>query len=139
MRVFNFLSKSYSGPVYYDSEGNPLSMVTLIIVGSPPTNTEHSFQISNMPETLIGPAKLRFNPILDVSGDPSVFYLSYEITALSGFQSPFGMAVIPNNSAGDYAVILEATNDLITWSPANSGTYSSESTNRFFRVRITKN
>lgn len=139
MKVFNFLSQNSLGVIYYDTAGRALSMVTLVIADASPSNTEHSFQIMNMPDTIVGPAKLRISPRQDAQGDDAVFYLSYEITAISGYQSPFGMAVIPNNSTGNYSVILEATNDLITWSPAYSGAYHSESENRFFRVRISKN
>ena len=48
------------------------------------------------------------------------------------------VAVIPEDENGQYEVILESSTDMITWTPANAGTYGGTTTKRFFRTRIVK-
>lgn len=48
------------------------------------------------------------------------------------------VAVIPEDENGQYEVMLESSTDLITWTPANAGTYGGTTTKRFFRTRIVK-
>jgi hypothetical protein len=46
--------------------------------------------------------------------------------------------VIPADSGGPVNIILESSEDLINWIPADPGTYGTSTTNRFFRVRATR-
>jgi hypothetical protein len=52
--------------------------------------------------------------------------------------TPQNAAVIPADAGGNYNVILESSTDLITWTAATPGTYSSTTQKRFFRTRIVK-
>jgi hypothetical protein len=52
--------------------------------------------------------------------------------------TPLNAAVIPSDATGNFSVILESSTDMVTWTPANPGTYSSTIAKRFFRVRIVK-
>jgi hypothetical protein len=52
--------------------------------------------------------------------------------------SPHNAAVIPADAAGNFSVLLESSTDMVTWTPATAGNYSSTTQKRFFRVRILK-
>ena len=43
--------------------------------------------------------------------------------------------VVPSNATGDVDVLLEQSNDMITWTQCLPGTYNSSTVKRFFRVR----
>jgi hypothetical protein len=43
--------------------------------------------------------------------------------------------VVPANAAGDVDVLLEQSNDMITWTQCLPGTYNASTQKRFFRVR----
>ena len=64
----------------------------------------------------------------------------YEITttttANSSIQSISNTAVVvPSNAVGDVDVLLEQSNDMITWTQCLPGTYNASTQKRFFRVR----
>lgn len=46
--------------------------------------------------------------------------------------------VLPENSEGNYDVIIEGSNDLTTWTPFVSQTVNSTSSPAFFRAKIIK-
>ncbi len=48
---------------------------------------------------------------------------------------PTSSVVIPTDASGPVEIILESSADLVTWTQAVPGTYSSSTENRFFRVR----
>ncbi len=52
--------------------------------------------------------------------------------------TPANVAVIPEDATGQFEVILESSVDMITWSPANPGTYGGNTASRFFRTRIVR-
>jgi hypothetical protein len=52
--------------------------------------------------------------------------------------TPSNAAVIPEDANGQYQVLLESSTDMVTWTPANPGTYSGNVQKRFFRTRIVK-
>jgi hypothetical protein len=60
--------------------------------------------------------------------------LADEINAVA----PSSVFVIPENSTGDYDVLLETSSDMGTWSPFLSQTVSAADAKRFFRARIVK-
>jgi hypothetical protein len=45
---------------------------------------------------------------------------------------------IPENSTGNYDVVVESSGDMTTWSPFVSQTVQSDTAKNFFRVRIVK-
>jgi len=64
----------------------------------------------------------------------------YEITSTttssSSIQSISNTAiVVPSNAVGDVDVLLEQSNDMITWTQCLPGTYNASTQKRFFRVR----
>lgn len=67
------------------------------------------------------------------------YALSENSSESAGILSPSNAVVIPTDTAGSVNVILESSTDLITWTPANSGTYGSSTERRFFRVRVEVN
>jgi len=48
---------------------------------------------------------------------------------------PTNTVVIPADASGPVEIILESSEDLITWTPASSGSYGASTSKRFFRVR----
>lgn len=86
-----------------------------------------------------GPSKLRIKSQKDVYNNMVSVMVSYELETYSSGFTPLGAAVIPSNSTGDFAVVMESSTDLQTWAPALSGTYSSAASPRFFRVKIVGN
>jgi hypothetical protein len=50
--------------------------------------------------------------------------------------TPANAVVIPSDANGNFQVILESSTDLVTWTAATPGTYSSTTEKRFFRSRI---
>jgi hypothetical protein len=51
---------------------------------------------------------------------------------------PTSVLVIPENSTGNYDVVVESSGDMTTWSPFVSQTVQSDAAKNFFRVRIVK-
>jgi hypothetical protein len=48
---------------------------------------------------------------------------------------PNSAVVIPSDAAGPVEIILESSEDLVTWTAANPGIYGASTAKRFFRVR----
>ena len=48
---------------------------------------------------------------------------------------PSAAIVVPSNAVGDVDVLLEQSNDMITWTQCLPGTYNASTQKRFFRVR----
>lgn len=51
---------------------------------------------------------------------------------------PTSLLVIPENSTGNYSVVVETSDDTTTWTPFHSQTVSATDAKRFFRTRIVK-
>ena len=51
---------------------------------------------------------------------------------------PTSVLVLPENSTGNYDVVVESSGDMTTWSPFVSQTVQSDAAKNFFRVRIVK-
>jgi len=51
---------------------------------------------------------------------------------------PTSVLVIPENSTGNYDVVVESSGDMTTWSPFVSQAVQSDAAKNFFRVRIVK-
>lgn len=76
---------------------------------------------------------------LKVSGDNSKWATvkitpKEEATAVG----PTSVLVIPENSTGNYDVVVESSGDMTTWTPFVSQTVQSNTPSNFFRVRIVK-
>jgi hypothetical protein len=44
--------------------------------------------------------------------------------------------VLPENSTGNYDVVVEASDDLVSWLPFFSQTVNSQTAKKFFRTRV---
>lgn len=51
---------------------------------------------------------------------------------------PKTVLVIPENSTGDYDVVIESSGDMTTWTPMHSQTVNGSGPQHFFRTRIVK-
>jgi hypothetical protein len=81
----------------------------------------------------VGPVTLTASLGGNVSGFISI---PYRITnSISASVIPSNAVVIPTNATGNVQIILESSTDLVNWISATSGTYSSSTQSRFFRVR----
>jgi hypothetical protein len=101
-----------------------------------------------------GPCKVRITPAFNLPSGylPNGYYgpnrieqyegiCEYEITSTtttssSSIHSISNTAVVvPSNAVGDVDVLLEQSNDMITWTQCLPGTYNASTQKRFFRVR----
>ena len=64
--------------------------------------------------------------------------VTFKITTANEINSigPNTFLVLPENSDGNYDVIIESSDDLTTWAPFVSQTVSSQSSPAFFRAKI---
>ena len=84
-----------------------------------------------------GPAQIF---IQDEGGRNSRAIVGLKITEFSETDLiPTNSVVIPTDATGPVEIILESSEDLITWTAANPGAYGSSTTKRFFRVRSVQN
>jgi hypothetical protein len=91
--------------------------------------------------TYAGPAKIKAAVInADAGSAGKVGLLTVRVTRANAIPTvtPLNAAVIPSDATGNFSVILESSTDMVTWTPANPGSYSSTIQKRFFRVRIVK-
>jgi hypothetical protein len=67
-------------------------------------------------------------------------FVTFKITPAEQINAvgPSNVLVIPENSIGDFDLIVESSGDMLTWSPFYSATVTSPSATNFFRVRIIK-
>ena len=73
----------------------------------------------------------------------STALFSFEVNPNSSLQEssttnttvPTSAVVVPSNARGDVDVLLEQSNDMITWTQCLPGTYNSSTVKRFFRLR----
>jgi hypothetical protein len=81
-----------------------------------------------------------------IDGNPSfstaTAFWRYETTDYGGTSTGTGSLsvsassiVVPSNAVGDVDVLLEQSNDMITWTQCLPGTYNASTQKRFFRVR----
>jgi hypothetical protein len=94
---------------------------------------------------LIGSGELSIHSSNDINNPiyfPQSTLWRYEINDY-GSDSTFGgsplvstaSVVVPSNAVGDVDVLLEQSNDMITWTQCLPGTYNASTQKRFFRVR----
>ena len=89
---------------------------------------------NNIGLTETGISKIRFSPGNSNSGDG----LTLKITNASELNKvgPTTVLVLPENSQGNYDLIIESSFDLGTWTPFHSQAVQSDTARRLFRVRI---
>ena len=52
--------------------------------------------------------------------------------------APTSLLIIPENSTGNYNIVVETSSDTATWTPFHSQTVSANDAKRFFRTRIVR-
>ena len=66
--------------------------------------------------------------------------ITLKITSASEINAvtPSSVLVLPENSTGDFDVIIESSSDLVSWLPFFSQTVNSQTASRFFRTRVVR-
>ncbi len=85
---------------------------------------------------LTGMEKVRFGS-LSGKGYP---FVTFKITPAAEMNPvvPATVLVLPENSTGDYDVVIEASDDLVSWLPFFSQTVNSQTAKKFFRTRVVR-
>jgi hypothetical protein len=104
---------------------------------------DNNFQVTLTEETIpenlptfLGPTDFK---VIPEGGEGEFTFISLKITPLpTETMTPSNTVVIPDQSGGDFDVILESSIDLVNWTEALPGSYGSQTKKRFFRLRITK-
>ena len=92
---------------------------------------DHGIDLLRRELVIVGPATIRYGGATAQYG----YAIFEEIQTVEDTFVPMNSVVIPENPAGNVAIILESSIDGITWNAANPGIYGSENEARFFRVR----
>jgi hypothetical protein len=87
------------------------------------------------PKKWVGPMKVAIKSATGSSSYVVVAYRLIDNVAEENTPIPSATVVIPTNAGGNVQVILESSTDLVNWTAALPGSYSSSTSNRFFRVR----
>ncbi len=71
---------------------------------------------------------------------PDIGVVTLKITSASEINAvtPSSVLVLPENSTGDFDVIIESSSDLVSWLPFFSQTVNSQTARRFFRTRVVR-
>ena len=66
--------------------------------------------------------------------------ITLKITPVSEINAitPSTVLVLPENSTGNYDVVVEASDDLVSWLPFFSQTVNSQTAKKFFRTRVVR-
>ena len=66
--------------------------------------------------------------------------ITLKITSASEINAvtPSAVLVLPENSTGNFDVVIEASDDLISWLPFFSQTVNSQTAKKFFRTRVVR-
>jgi len=85
---------------------------------------------SNLP-VIAGPAAIFLSDYV-----PGISSLcTVQITRQANLSIPSNAVVIPADTNGPVTIVLESSEDLVSWTPANPGTYGTTTQKRFCRVR----
>jgi len=100
---------------------------------------------NNYPPTVAGPVYLKVLSGSAYSSANSYWKASFTITCQtqahvtiqtnSSILNPNSSVVIPSNVSGDVEVVLEQSQDGVTWTQCLPGTYNASTVKRFFRLR----
>ena len=72
------------------------------------------------------------------SGSPA--FVTLKITPFAEINpvAPATVLVLPENSTGNFDVVIEASDDLVSWLPFFSQTVNSQTAKKFFRTRVVR-
>ena len=83
-------------------------------------------------------AEVKIRYFSEGTEDDTAITLKITPAAEIGTAGPQTVLVIPENSEGDFDVVIESSGDLVTWAPMHSQTVSASGPKTFFRTRIVK-
>ncbi len=115
----------------------PVSYVIVRFTFADGKVVESSLNSSYVGSQLTGLTKaeiVRFNSYDTIGTATFKITPSNEINAVA----PTSLLVIPENSTGNYNIVVETSSDTATWTPFHSQTVSANDAKRFFRTRIVK-
>ena len=75
------------------------------------------------------------NPLCSAEFLMEIKSSQFETNEVVSLVIPSTSVVVPSNAVGDVDVLLEQSNDMITWTQCLPGTYNASTQKRFFRVR----
>jgi hypothetical protein len=148
-----YAEKTVSGTLYRTAAPTKVKFGYFIINGSPvnpsigalvidgPASIQ-VFQVSpRLSETLNDVSYTRILAEPMNSSGASFPYVAIKIEPTPNLSGPSllpsNSIVIPDNTIGTVAVVLESSTDLVNWSAALPGDYSNTVSKRFFRIRAT--
>jgi hypothetical protein len=113
--------------------GNQIGQSVTLDFGNGAATTTTTGAFPEAESRYVGPLTIT----IAVNGQASAFHaVPFRITNSTAVSTtPSNAVVIPTNTAGNVQIILESSTDLVNWTAANPGSYSSSGSNRFFRVR----
>jgi hypothetical protein len=152
MKVIDF----YHGGGFRYFPGSPETYTGILIRYGSSTNVHAAYSWGSISALISPVGKTFYGPcVVDIYlddrrslnqqnyGVPDGAYVHYVLdlqpygsdsTSSSGL-IPSSSIVVPSNAVGDVDVLLEQSNDMITWTQCLPGTYNASTQKRFFRVR----
>ena len=82
----------------------------------------------------------KYTGLTTIRSKASTDVITLKITSASEINAvtPSSVLVLPENSTGDFDVIIESSSDLVSWLPFFSQTVNSQTARRFFRTRVVR-
>jgi hypothetical protein len=82
----------------------------------------------------------QYSGMRQVETDSNEDFVTLKVTKANEINAvaPTSLLVIPENSTGNYNIVVETSSDTSTWTPFHSQTVSAADAKRFFRTRIVK-
>lgn len=101
------------------------------------TITQANYNSLPAQQKIVGPCSVTLGYQSYNNPSTVTVYVAYELTRASNATSslPSNSVVIPTDATGNVEIILESSEDLVSWTAASPGTYGSSTKKRFFRVR----
>jgi hypothetical protein len=133
----NQVAKLVSAKLYRTSSEQQLLRITRIGEGDAQIAAYNSNEISAGNTNgafngllIRGPVRISYEAFGQFNG-----FATFEITNTEEITSASNSVVIPADASGPVQVVLESSQDLISWTEAQPGTYGASTQKRFFRVR----
>jgi hypothetical protein len=91
-------------------------------------------------KAIVGQKFTRLQSIILHSNEAINPTITLKITSASEINAvtPSAVLVLPENSTGNFDVVIEASDDLVNWLPFFSQTVNSQTANKFFRARVVR-
>ncbi len=114
------------------------SQVSGVLVGTPSDETIGFLE----PDSQTGQVFTGFTTYRAVTttDNANAAFVTLKITSAAEINAvtPSAVLVLPEDSTGNFDIIIETSDDLVSWAPFFSQTVNSQTAQRFFRTRVTK-